>query len=77
MSNSPFLRALTNPSKAPNLAALAIFLLALVVIFVFDFNGLIGQDTHEYYWFSHVISDFLLGKGDMEGFYWTIMYPFI
>tara|TARA_R110000796_G_scaffold252640_2_gene389809 strand:- start:59360 stop:60832 length:1473 start_codon:yes stop_codon:yes gene_type:complete len=77
MSNSPFLRALTNPSKAPNLAALAIFLLALVVIFVFDFNGLIGQDTHEYYRFSHVISDFLLGKGDMEGFYWTIMYPFI
>jgi hypothetical protein len=77
MLNSPFLRAMTKLSKAPVLAILVILLVALTVVFIFDFNGLFGQDTHEYYRFSHVISDFLLGKGEVEGFYWTIMYPFI
>lgn len=77
MSNSRFLRAITNPSKAPKLVTLAIFLLALVIIIVFDFNGLYGQDTHEYFRMSQVIADYLLGKGEMEGFYWTIMYPLL
>lgn len=71
-----FLSLDNNLFKYFKLTALAILLIAFVVVYIFDFNGLFGQDAHAYYQFSHIISNFLSGNGEAEGFYWTIMYPF-
>ncbi len=56
-----------------------IFLLPLVffilVRYVLDFNGLYGQDAHEYYRFARELKLFLFGGQDLGPFFWPINFP--
>ncbi len=45
------------------------------IIFLTGFNGLYGQDSHEYYRYSEILMEYLKGDGPNENFYWTVLYP--
>lgn len=46
--------------------------------FVFQFNGLYGQDSHAYYQYSILLSDWLNGEQpDFGFFFWPKLFPFL
>ena len=44
---------------------------------ILNFNGLYGQDAHEYYRYSLALANFLTGGPDTEPFFWPVLYPAI
>jgi len=48
-----------------------------VVYFVFDFNGLYGQDGHSYFKYSKKISLYFSQGIHPEDYYWPIYYPLL
>ena len=47
----------------------------LVIYFVFDFNGLYGQDSHEYYRFSNELISCIQTGSSPGPFFWPLGYP--
>ncbi|MCW8823527.1 MAG: hypothetical protein OQK63_05540, partial [Ignavibacteriaceae bacterium] len=47
----------------------------LVLLIFFKFNGLYGQDSHEYYRYSKDIIKFLTGGPLPANFHWPVLYP--
>ncbi len=52
-------------------------LLFLVLWLGFDFNGLYGQDAHEYYRYSNALKDFMETGTDPGSFVWPKLYPML
>jgi hypothetical protein len=42
---------------------------------VLNFNGLYGQDAHEYYRYSLALANFLTGGPEPGAFFWPVIYP--
>jgi hypothetical protein len=42
---------------------------------VLNFNGLYGQDAHEYYRYTLVLANFLTGGPEPGAFFWPVLYP--
>ena len=47
----------------------------LIFNFIFDFNGLYGQDSHEYLRYSKEIKVFLTQGDSVDGMYWPVGFP--
>jgi hypothetical protein len=52
-------------------------LLFIVFRFIIGFNGLYGQDSHEYYRYSRAILDFLKTGNSAGDYFWPIYYPIL
>ena len=52
-------------------------LLFIVVRFIIDFNGLYGQDSHEYYRYSRAIVNFFKTGNSPGDYFWPVYYPII
>lgn len=53
------------------------FFLFIVVHFIFGFNGLYGQDSHEYYRYSRAITDFFKSGNSPGDYFWPVYYPIL
>ncbi|MCW8818649.1 MAG: glycosyltransferase family 39 protein [Ignavibacteriaceae bacterium] len=66
-------------SKSQTIKKLLPFILPsiifLVLVIFFKFNGLYGQDSHEYYRYSKDIIKFLKGGLLPANFHWPVFYP--
>jgi hypothetical protein len=52
-----------------------LLLFGIGLAYIANFNGLYGQDSHEYFRYSAVLSDYFKHEGLNENFYWTVLYP--
>jgi hypothetical protein len=52
-------------------------LLFIVVRFIIGFNGLYGQDSHEYYRYSRAILDFFKTGNSPGDYFWPVYYPIL
>jgi 4-amino-4-deoxy-L-arabinose transferase-like glycosyltransferase len=52
-------------------------LIFLVLVLIFKFNGLYGQDSHEYYRYTKDIIKFLGGGPLPANFHWPVFYPLL
>lgn len=49
----------------------------IVVVFLLDFNGLYGQDAHEYYRYGCAITEWLRTGTPPGDYFWPLMYPLL
>lgn len=70
---------LNNPERSLKKKALFFSLpIALILILkLFDFDGLYGQDAYEYLRYSKAITNYFTGSNHPGLFYWPVLYPFL
>ncbi len=61
--------------RAYLLLGIAMFATLLAIRFLLDFNGLYGQDSHEYFRYAQRWRDFLLGGAHPGDYFWPVNYP--
>ena len=49
----------------------------IIAHFVFGFNGLYGQDSHEYYRYSKAITNFFKTGSSPGDYFWPVYYPIL
>ena len=52
-------------------------LLFVIVRFIIGFNGLYGQDSHEYYRYSRAINNFIRTGESPGDYFWPVYYPIL
>lgn len=72
----------TNTAARPTqqfywLSVLLFLSIALLACRLFGFNGLYGQDSHEYLRYAKAIKLYLNGGSDAGNFFWPVVYPFV
>lgn len=60
-----------------NLALLIIPLFLVLVLRIFGFDGLYGQDAYEYLRYTDAIHDYFATKVHPGNYYWPVLYPFL
>lgn len=58
------------------IAVFLLFPLLWIICRYSGFNGLYGQDSHEYLRYLRALTGFVKGAGDPGPFFWPVMYPF-
>ena len=63
--------------NSKNLLIISPLFLFIVIRYVVGFNGLYGQDSHEYYRYSRAIVDFFKTGSSPGDYFWPIYYPIL
>ena len=53
------------------------FALCYLIIYFFDFNGLYGQDAHEYYRYSKALLNYFKAGINPGDYFWPVWYPLL
>jgi len=67
----------TTPFYQTNLFGIGLSLVILLLLKLIDFNGLYGQDSHEYLRYTNYLKNNLFNLGNVKDYFWPIMYPLI
>jgi len=66
-----------NLSKHKYLIFIGIAILVFILMRLIDFNGLYGQDSHEYLRYSKHLKNSLISLHKPDNYFWPVMYPLI
>jgi 4-amino-4-deoxy-L-arabinose transferase-like glycosyltransferase len=66
-----------NISKHKLLLLIGITVLVFILMLLIDFNGLYGQDSHEYLRYTKHLKSSLVNLRIPDNYFWPVMYPLI